>query len=92
MENVMIRTQDEILYFIRQEIEKGIRHWIEQAKGLEFAQALESALKENAKYETELRKLRADICLHAHDTVWVGAAETACERITSILGDDWKAE
>ena len=36
-----------------------------------------------------LRQFRDDIIRNATDTVWVGPAETACERITTLLGDDW---
>lgn len=43
----------------------------------------------NFRFKNELKKLREDICKHADDTVWVGPCETACERITQILGDDW---
>lgn len=41
------------------------------------------------RYREDLAKLRDDIIKNAHDVVWVGPGETACERITSILGDDW---
>jgi len=37
----------------------------------------------------QLRLLRDEIIENALDVVWVDGAETACERITSILGDDW---
>lgn len=36
-----------------------------------------------------LFQLRDDIIRNAPDTVWVGPGQTACERITEILGDDW---
>jgi hypothetical protein len=36
-----------------------------------------------------LAQLRDDIINFSDDTIWVGLSETACERITSILGDDW---
>lgn len=39
---------------------------------------------------SELKQLRADIVKYASDTAWVGASETACERITWIIGDNWE--
>lgn len=58
--------------------------------------ALSQELNDDAahmmKVHEALELLRDDIINNANDTVWVGAGETACERITSILGDDWGAD
>jgi hypothetical protein len=44
------------------------------------------------QFNKRLEQLRSDIIDNATDTVWVGASETACERITTIIGDSWGSE
>lgn len=46
-------------------------------------------LEEVDRLRLELVKLRDDIVDNAQDTMWCGPGETVCERITSILGDQW---
>lgn len=49
----------------------------------------EEAAERAQKFTDQLRILRDDIIEQATDTLWVGLTETVCERITTILGDDW---
>jgi len=42
------------------------------------------------RLKDELSQLRCDIENYADDTVWVGPCETACDRITYILDDEWE--
>jgi hypothetical protein len=45
---------------------------------------------ERDRLRATLADLRSDIAKHATDTVWCGPAETACDRITAGLGDEWQ--